>query len=81
MDQRKKIILNYCLHHEFSHYKEMLEIQNLKLNYITEQQISDTLMKSNLLITDFSSVIFDFIYQKKPIIIYIPDSEDPNIYR
>ena len=57
----------------------MLEIQNLKLNYITEQQISDTLMKSNLLITDFSSVIFDFIYQKKPIIIYIPDSEDPNI--
>ena len=36
-------------------------------------------MKSSLLITDFSSVIFDFIYQKKPIIIYIPDSEDPNI--
>ena len=77
--KEKNIILNYCLHHEFSHYKEMLEIQNLKLNYITEQQISDTLMKSNLLITDFSSVIFDFIYQKKPIIIYIPDSEDPNI--
>ena len=36
-------------------------------------------MKSNLLITDFSSVTFDFIYQRKPIIIYIPDSEDLNI--
>ena len=35
-------------------------------------------MNSNLLITDFSSVTFDFIYQRKPIIIYIPDSEDPN---
>ena len=35
-------------------------------------------MKSNLLITDFSSVTFDFIFQRKPIIIYIPDSEDPN---
>ena len=50
----------------------------LKLNYITNNQISETLMKSSLLITDFSSVIFDFIYKRKPIIIYIPDSEDPS---
>ena len=32
--------------------------------------------KSNLFITDFSSIIFDFIYRKKPYIIYIPDSKD-----
>ena len=35
--------------------------------------------KANLIITDFSSVIFDFIYQKKPVIIYLPDSNDINI--
>ena len=29
------------------------------------------------LITDFSSIVFDFIYQKKPFILYIPDLEDP----
>ena len=75
----KNISLNYCLHHVFSHYRNMIKIHNLKLNYISNEQISDTLMKSNLLITDFSSVIFDFVYQRKPIIIYIPDSEDPNI--
>ncbi len=29
--------------------------------------------------TDFSSVIFDFIYQKKSAIIYLSDSTDSNI--
>jgi CDP-glycerol glycerophosphotransferase (TagB/SpsB family) len=57
----------------------MIKINQIKLNYITNDQISETLMKSSLLITDFSSVIFDFIYKRKPIIIYIPDSEDPSI--
>ena len=41
--------------------------------------ISDCLMKSSLMVTDFSSVAFDLIYQRKPVIIYIPDYEDPNI--
>ena len=64
----KNISLNYCLHHVISHYKKMIKTHNLKLNYITDEQISDTLMKSSLLITDFSSVVFDFVYQRKPII-------------
>jgi hypothetical protein len=75
----KNISLYYCLHHQFSQYKNMIKINQIKLNYITNDQISETLMKSSLLITDFSSVIFDFIYKRKPIIIYIPDSEDPSI--
>lgn len=36
-------------------------------------------MKSNLLISDFSSVIFDMIYQLKPYIMFIPDAYDQNI--
>ena len=55
------------------------EIHNPKIKFIKTEEISDTLMKSNLLITDFSSVAFDFVYQMKPIIIYIPDSEDRHI--
>ena len=46
---------------------------------IETNMISKYLLESNLLITDFSSVTFDFIYQRKPVIIYIPDYEDPNI--
>lgn len=75
----KNIILYYCLHHKFSQYKNTIKINQLKLKYINNSQISETLMKSSLLITDFSSVYFDYIYKRKPIIIYIPDSEDLNI--
>jgi CDP-glycerol glycerophosphotransferase (TagB/SpsB family) len=75
----KNITLYYCLHHKFSQYKNMIKINQLHLNYINNSQISETLMKSSLLITDFSSVTFDYIYKRKPIIIYIPDSEDLNI--
>jgi len=75
----KKISLYYALHHGISKIKRKEIKQKFKSNYITSDKISDILMKSNLLITDFSSVVFDFIYQRKPIIIYIPDSEDPNI--
>ena len=36
-------------------------------------------MKTNLAVSDFSSIVFDLMYRKKPIIIYIPDANDPNI--
>ena len=32
-----------------------------------------------MLVTDFSSIIFEFIYQNKPFVMFIPDSEDPTI--
>jgi len=72
---KENISLFYALHPGISQYKK---IKSLKSKYISFEQISDLLMKSNLLITDFSSVVFDFVYQRKPIIIYIPDAEDPN---
>ena len=33
---------------------------------------------SSLLITDFSSIVFDFIYRGKPIILFTPDILDQN---
>ena len=78
--KKKNITLYYTLHPGIALYAKNSIIKNSKSRYVTSDQISDKLMKSNLLITDFSSVIFDFIYQRKPIIIYIPDSEDPNKY-
>ena len=61
-----------------SKYKEGMKSN--KIYFIEQNEISDCLTKTNLLISDFSSVIFDMIYQKKPYIIYIPDSED-HIYK
>ena len=52
---------------------------NKFIKYINQDQIIECLTKSNLIITDFSSIIFDIMIRNKPYIIFIPDSEDPNL--
>jgi CDP-glycerol glycerophosphotransferase (TagB/SpsB family) len=63
-------------------YKNKFELNfynNKYINYINQNQISNCLSKASLVITDFSSIIFDFLYRKKPFIMFIPDAEDPDI--
>ena len=69
------IILYYTLHHKLINYKKKFNLNNY-IVYINASQISNILSKTNLVITDFSSIIFDLIYRKKPYIIFIPDSND-----
>ena len=59
-------------------YKHLF-IENKFIKYINQDKIIECLTISNLIITDFSSIIFDIMIRNKPYIIYIPDSEDPNI--
>ena len=70
------ITLYFALHHKvYVNYK--YKIKGIKyINLIQVKNIAEYIEKSNLLITDFSSIIFDFIYQRKPAIIYIPDYND-----
>ena len=49
------------------------------IQFIKDSKIAETLKKTDLIITDYSSIIFDIIYRKKPYIIFIPDGKDPNI--
>lgn len=76
--KKNNIILYFTLHHNFINYKNKFKI-NKSIKFINHTQISDCLTKSNLLISDFSSIIFEMIYQKKPYIMYIPDALDSNI--
>ena len=73
--KENNITLYFCLHHMMEKYKLLFNI-NKNIKYIDQNQIIECLINSDLFITDFSSVIFDFIFRKKPYIIYIPDSED-----
>ena len=58
--------------------KSKLKI-NKHIKYIEEKEISVILSNTSLLVTDFSSIIFDIIYREKPFVIFIPDSIDPNL--
>ena len=70
------ITLYFALHHKiYVNYKYLFE----KIKYIElieQNNIIDYIKISNLFITDFSSIIFDFIYRRKPFIVYIPDYND-----
>ena len=80
---KKNLNLYFTLHHKLKKYIEEILKKTSKLNklikFIEENKIFECLSKTNLVISDFSSVIFDIIYRRKPFIIYIPDIEDPQI--
>ena len=76
----KNITLYYSLHHMIERYKLLFNVNKI-VKYINQEQIVDCLTKSSLLVTDFSSIIFDIMVRKKPFIIFIPDCEDPNIFQ
>ncbi|MFW3578599.1 CDP-glycerol glycerophosphotransferase family protein [Vagococcus fluvialis] len=66
------IEINFFLHPEMQKYINFFQKLNSNVNIIPmdEVEISDLLIDSNLLITDYSSVFFDFVYMKKPVIFY-----------
>ena len=70
--------LFFSLHHMIEKYK-LLFYMNKIIKYINQEKIIDCLIKSSLIVSDFSSILFDIIVRKKPFIIFIPDSEDPNL--
>ncbi len=58
--------------------KMILKLQDLDsfmfADYNTD--LNSILVKCDYLITDYSGVVFDFLYLKKPIILYVPDYEE-----
>ena len=72
------ITLYFAYHHNILNYQKLFKFRfNNIVKYVNQNNIINCLKESSLVITDFSSVIFDFIVRNRPYIIYIPDSEDP----
>ena len=73
----------FCYHHTLRD-KKIIDINNnTNIIFISQNEISKLLKNSSLIITDFSSILFDAIVQRKPLILFIPDGLDPklkNIY-
>ena len=77
--KEKNITLFFTYHHALKGNKKLDINNNINIRFIDQSVISEYLKNSNLIITDFSSIVFDNIYQKKPFILYIPDGNDPMI--
>ena len=73
------IKLYFCYHHTLKEKKIIDISNNTNIRFIAQNEISKLLKNSSLIITDFSSILFDAIVQKKPLILFIPDGLDPNL--
>ena len=80
--KENNIILYFNIHHllykYIYKYKQKYKNNNY-IYYIENIKISECLSKTDLVVSDFSSIIFDIMYRRKPFIIYVPDAYDPNI--
>jgi len=70
--------LFYCFHHCLKE-KKTIKVNEDNIKVIIQNDISKLLKNSSLIITDFSSILFDAIVQRKPLILFIPDGLDPNL--
>lgn len=59
--------------------RNMFEYDNKIIESSTYPDIQGLLLVSDLMITDYSSCMFDFIIQEKPVILYVPDVNSKNI--
>ena len=77
IENRLKLV--FYLHHEMRKYVNFFhtECPNIEMVYRDETcDIQELLKESALLITDFSSVQFDFAYMEKPVLYYQFDREE-----
>ncbi|NEY19382.1 hypothetical protein G4D61_05290 [Bacillus ginsengihumi] len=81
--ETENIILQFYIHPKFKAYIDNFKTnsKNIKILQYGEEKVNELLMKSSLLITDYSSVAWEMFYMKKPVIFYQFDIEDYNNFQ
>ena len=78
--KQNNIELYFAPHHALLGNRGInFEINNQNIGIVNSLKISDYIKTCDLLLTDFSSVSFDFMFQNKPVIYYVLDKDDENI--
>ena len=79
--KKYNITLYFAFHHKIDSYNKYTNLfkKFKELQLVEENKISQCILWASLLISDFSSIVFDFIYREKPFILFTPDISDPNL--
>lgn len=76
----KNIKLYFAPHHALLTNQGVdFEIENKNIEVVNSCNISKYIRNCNALVTDFSSVSFDFMFQNKPVVFYILDKNDSHL--
>lgn len=76
----KNIKLNFFIHPKFKQYISNFSsnCENIRVISFGEEKVNELLMRSSMLITDYSSVAWETYYLKKPVVFYQFDIQDYN---
>ena len=68
----KNLTAYFYIHPQFKDFSYLFNetCSNIKIAFFEKADIQELIMKARMLITDFSSLAFDFGYMKKPVIYY-----------
>lgn len=70
--EKHDLVLDFKNHPIFSPYNHCFKVDNPRIN-IVESDIE--MQNYALMITDYSSIVFDFVYLQRPILYFVPDYE------
>lgn len=68
----------FAPHHAINHLFDTNPIKNVEI-VKSQEDVAYWIRHAHMLITDFSSVSYDFFFQEKPVIYWIPDKNDKNL--
>ena len=78
--EQNNIKMYYSVHHyiKFMHDVEV-DVEGPNIKQISQSELSYYIKNCSCFVTDYSSVAFDFMFQNKPVLFYIPDINDNNL--
>ncbi|MCC4045445.1 CDP-glycerol glycerophosphotransferase family protein [Enterococcus gallinarum] len=75
--EEKGVVANFYLHPKFNQYSHLFnnENSNVKIIYFGEAAVNELIKQASILVTDYSSVAWEALYQRIPTIFYQFDQE------
>ena len=81
--EQNNLIFKFYLHKNMKEYLSFFESNNARIQFVEfgQESVQKLIIESSLLITDYSSVSWDFFYLDKPVIFFQADLDDYLKYR
>lgn len=76
--KENKVVFDIALHHAFWDFLNEDALEKIPFNLVKEEDILKAKNSASLLITDYSSMCFEFMFLNKPVIFYRLDEDEFN---